>query len=379
MRRITLRHELGAMGAVLLALAAPALAQRTASVRVIEAKQESIEEHRRVTGELRAIARARVASVEFGRVVEMPVREGDVVKAGDVLAKLDGRRLALERQRIIAREKVAQAILDARKGEQALEERNRDTLIRLAERNASQPKQVADAESQVAIAQARTEQAKQDLDVLVAEHDLLDVRIEDTTIVAPFDGVIIARSTEVGEWIGEGDPVVDLVGTGRYDAWIDVPQRYAATVFASRRPMSLVIDATSERLDDLVPHIIPVVDEAARSFLVRLAVDDRDGHLVHGMSVTAWVPTGVKGDFLTVPRDALLRNDAGYFVYVAQPSADGHVATPAPVTVLFEVDSRAVVRGAVQPGDLVVVEGNERLFPMTPVAPFQGDGDGDRN
>ena len=69
--------------------------------------------------------------------------------------------------------------------------------------------------------------------------------------------------------------------------------------------------------------------------------------------------------------DALLRNQAGFYVYVARGTAGGPAhAAPVPVIVVFETPHGvAVTASGLADGDLVVVEGNERLFPMMPIAP----------
>ena len=100
------------------------------------------------------------------------------------------------------------------------------------------------------------------------------------------------------------------------------------------------------------------------------------------MSVTATVPTGAEADHLTVSRDAILRSATGPYLYVAAGGGDGKpaAAVMVPVEVLFSVGDRAAVRGRdLAAGALVVVEGNERLFPgapllPSPAAPPQGGG-----
>jgi hypothetical protein len=77
-------------------------------------------------------------------------------------------------------------------------------------------------------------------------------------------------------------------------------------------------------------------------------------------------------DRLTISRDAVMRNAVGAFVYVArqvQPQAPP-AAVPADVQVLFSHGERLVVNAPmIQPGDMLVVEGNERLFPTAPIVP----------
>jgi len=104
--------------------------------------------------------------------------------------------------------------------------------------------------------------------------------------------------------------------------------------------------------------------------VVRL--ENAEGHLAPGMSVSAYVPTGDQADRLTISRDAIMRNATGAFVYVSRqtdPKAPP-AAMPADVQVLFNAGERVAVQSPMlQAGDLLVVEGNERLFPTAPIIP----------
>lgn len=341
------------------------------SVRAVRVDLEEIQERRRVTGELRAVRRSRVATREPGLVSELPVEEGTRVKAGAVLAVLDSRRLAIELLQLEAQVKVASATVAATEAQLALEESDLDALRSLSAAKATNPKELADAASQVRVASARLEGARREVEVTRALADLLGVRLEDTTIRAPIDGVVVSTSTERGEWVAEGDPIVEIVSSGQYDAWLDVPQRYAPRVIGRREPVQVMIDATEQRIEPRIPVIVPQVDPTARTFGVYVRIDDTETVLAPGMSVTGWIPTGERGSYLTVPRDALLRNQAGFFVYVGRGGPGGpQMATPVQVKIAFETETRVAVRpGALRVGDVVVVEGNERLFPMMPIAP----------
>ena len=90
--------------------------------------------------------------------------------------------------------------------------------------------------------------------------------------------------------------------------------------------------------------------------------------LAPGMSVVAWIPTGREGDYLLIPRDSLLQNTAGFYVYVVREGEEGSTAMPRQIDVVFETNgSVAVHPGSVQSNDAVIVEGNERLYPTAPV------------
>ena len=165
------------------------------SVHVRAVQRETLQERRRVTGALRSTRRARVATIESGLVIDIPIEEGQRLKAGDVIAVLDSRRLAIEQRRLGARAAVLVAVTEAWEAEFLLEQGNVDAILKLSAHQASHPKELANAEAQVRIKKARLEAANQEIEVLEAEAELVRTRLADKTIRAPFDGVVIATHT----------------------------------------------------------------------------------------------------------------------------------------------------------------------------------------
>jgi RND family efflux transporter MFP subunit len=339
------------------------------SVRVDEARLEQVEERRRVTGDLRAIARSRVATSEGGLVLTLPVVEGQLVEKGDVLATIDARRLHLLLLRFNADLEVAKATLTQRQIDVELSQRDYDSLLSLSQRQASNPKQLADANSKLKADEARLMQVQRQLEVIDAQAELINTRLRDTTIVAPFDGVVVRKHTEIGEWMGEGDMVLDLVAVGQYDAWLDVPQKLAGAIIGQDISIQVEIESHEFKFEPAKPRVIRQVDPQARTFNIVVRLPDEMNTLAPGMSVIGWAPTGNYGDFLTIDKDALMRNPEGYFVYVVREMPEGKLsAMPANVRIDFDLGPRLAVSSAtVRPGDRIVVEGNERLFPTAPV------------
>ncbi len=86
------------------------------------------------------------------------------------------------------------------------------------------------------------------------------------------------------------------------------------------------------------------------------------------MSVTATVPNGLLAEHLLISFDAISRNGGGYFVYKAESAPEGIMALPVSIDVLFRIEELAAVNShMLEEGDHVIIEGNERLFPMMPV------------
>jgi RND family efflux transporter MFP subunit len=379
-------HSAGKWAAVLITaafLASPCLAQGgppAKAVTVDPVRLEPVREHRRVTGELRALRRSKVATEEPGLVIEFPVREGDRVATGDVLARLDSRRLSLELDALKADAQAVESLIEERTANKVWRERELELYRRSLERGAANMKEVLDAESEAGMARARVTWAERQRQVLGARAELLQERLADMTIRAPFDGVVVIRHVELGEWVGEGDAAVELVSTGRVEAWLDVPQRFYGAVSGAQVSIALRVEATDQTISVTNRRVIPVVDPKARSFAIVAAIDNADGKLTPGMSVTAWLPTGQLTEQLTVSKDAVLRNEAGAYVYVARGGGGEGAGGPASavavsIQVLFPVADRVVVTSRdIRAGDLAVVEGNERLFPMTPVIPHVQEG-----
>lgn len=333
-------------------------------VRAVEVVKKDVAEYRKVTGDLRVRARSKVATIEPGLVIELPVREGDVVKKGDVLARLDDRRLVIELRNVEAQIAAAEATLAERAADLKRYQRDFELLTELAQRNAGNPKELNDAESDVNVAMARKEQAERNISVLRAQADLFATRLSDMLITAPFDGVIVSRDTEVGQWAGQGQAMVEVVSTGAFEAWLDVSEQFAQAVLGAGVKVPVEILALRKRLDPATPRVIRQVDKAARSLTVIVPVADEYDNLSPGMSVIGWIPSGRRGEHLIVPRDALLMSQAGFFVFSVVPGVEGPAsAAPVQIEVAFEYENSVAVRpGSLRPGDLVVVEGNERLL-----------------
>jgi len=345
------------------------------AVRVAPVEMRDIVEKRMVTGELVAVRRSRVASRESGLVLELLVQDGQQVKRSDVIARLDTRRLELTKLELEADVAVNEATIVERTAERDEFKRDLELVRTSFERGAANPREIQDAQSAVAIAEARLLQAERQADVFAARIALIETRLADAVIRAPFDGVVINTIIENGEWIGQGDPVVELLSTGIIEAWMKVPERHLRAVQNAAEVQIEVAGRSDNVLSSSDLRILPDIDPETHSFYVVATLDNPGNALAPGMSLRSWVPTDSGGSRLLVHRDAILRNDAGPYVFVARTMGDGPPqAVPQQVRVLFPVGRfMAVDMGGLQEGDLVVIEGNERLFPMAPISPTRND------
>ncbi|MEJ2410329.1 MAG: efflux RND transporter periplasmic adaptor subunit [Novosphingobium sp.] len=203
---------------------------------------------------------------------------------------------------------------------------------------------------------------------------LLDVGF--SRVVAPISGRIGAANVTEGALvnIGGASPLTTIQQIDR--VYVDIRQpaeRYAA-LRASRqaeRPVEIVTAAG--QIHPQKGHVLfsgIAVDPGTGDVLVRVAVDNPDEQLLPGMFVRARLPQAMLPAALTVPQQAVTRNAKGQ----AQVSIVGQQkqVRVRPVTVGALVDGRYVILSGLRRGERVIVEGQDRVQPNTPVKPLPG-------
>lgn len=342
------------------------------AVRAVPVTMQTVEPHHRFTGSLKAIARGDVAALEDGRVIEVTVREGATVKKDDVIARIDARRLEAQKGELEAAFGTAEALIAQREAELRQANLDMDRSASLILSNAISKQQHERNETELTIAQAKLTTDRRRLDEIRRQLDLIQVRLDDTQVRAPYDGQVIMRHTEPGEWIRAGEPFVTLVSTGGVEAWLEIPERYAGTVSKYAQQVSVHIVGTDRKFVSASAKRVHEVHPRTRTFQYVLTLDAEDAILAPGMSVEAWLPTGPAQPSMTVPKDAIIRSAGMAYVFKAVEVEGQTTAVRTSVNVKFETGSLAVVESAqLAEGDIVVIEGNERLFPGTPIAVSQ--------
>jgi len=322
-----------------------------APVGFTEARQYRVHRRLALPGSVEASLISRVASEIAGLVTEVPVREGDQVRKGDLLARLSERSLELSLR-------AARAQLDEAEARQRLAERNYERARELSALGVFSRQQLDDALYEFRAWQGR-------IDHLRAEIDRIGYELERSRILAPFDGVVIARHTQVGQWLRVGDPVAELLSLEELEVVVNVPERYYRAVRAGA-PARLMLDALGGAvLRGRVSAVIPRAEPQAHTFPVRVRFSDETRRIAAGMlaqvELDGVFETGEGPRLATiVPKDAVVREGTELRVYVLD--GDG-VAKAVAVATGAAVGSWTEVRGPIAPGQKVITRGNERLRP----------------
>jgi len=383
----------------------PALSQmppaaRAAPVVVQPVRLEKVSRHITVVGTVEPYRRTTVASEVAGIVLKMPVWQGDLVRAGQILCvlktdteeiqkrqalaelkRLQQRLAELEsgtRKEEIARAKAAleeaRALLEKWETEKqhvqktyeagaASEKEYRDTMA--AYRAAAMRLAQAAATYELAVNGPRPEeiaQARYAVEAQRASVDLIADRIAKATIKSPFEGFVTKRFAEVGQWINIGGPVAEVIELDRVLVRVDVPEEYIALIRLGTQA-TVKIDALKRHFTGTVRHIIPQASAASRTFPVEVEVTNPNYVIKAGMFARAMLPIDRQAPQVLVPKDAVRSTPQGTIVFTV---ANGR-AVPVPVMVTGGWKEYFTVQAALKPGMPVIVRGNERLIPGQPV------------
>jgi RND family efflux transporter MFP subunit len=327
-------------------LALPTAAQQDSPAFYTEARQHEIRRSVQLPGSVESLTSSVVAAETQGSVVKMEVRPGDRVEAGTPLVRLRTRWSDLQLREARGRRQEAEARLELARSKLA---RARDLF---ADEVISQ-QELDDAVSEHTAWEGRDSQSR-------AEVERLEFAVDRLIVRAPFDGVVTAKLTDLGEWVSLGGPVVEMVAMGRLEVRVEVPERYfdelqpgvIATVHIEALP-GLVLDGR-------VSAIIPSANLQARTFPIKISLPDSERRVGVGMLARVDLPVGARFDAVIVPKDAVVRQ--GSRDTVLKLSGDNAIE-PAPVRTGQGAGAWIVVEGPIAAGDRVITRGNERLRP----------------
>jgi multidrug efflux pump subunit AcrA (membrane-fusion protein) len=215
-------------------------------------------------------------------------------------------------------------------------------------------------------------QARYSLAAQKAEVERLRTDLAKTRIVAPYKGHIVARNTEVGNWISVGGSVVEMVDLSAVLVRVNTPEK-AIPFATSGSPASVHIDALGRSFSGAVKHVIAQADITARTFPIEVEVANPDYAMKSGMFARATIVTGPEMETVAVPKDAISRQMGATFLAMVVPGQGGQLmAIPTPVTVGLDIgDWVAITSGNVPPGADVVIRGNEMISLMMAPSPVQ--------
>lgn len=314
------------------------------------------------TGYVVAQRKAAVATKATGRLEWLGVQEGSVVKAGEIIARLESKDVAAAAEQAAAGVQSAKAELqDAKVSWDRAQDLANKKFIPV---------------SQLDTAKARYDKARAAVAVAEANRRGADVAVDQTLIRAPFDGVVLTKAANMGDIVtpfssatDSKGAVVTMADMGTLEVEADVSESSLSKVKVGQ-PCEIALDAFPDlRLRGEVSRIVPTVDRSKASVMTKVRFIDRDPRVLPEMSAkVAFLSAAVAPDqrkpLTVVHPDGIVQRDGKSTVFVV---TDG-VAKAVTVTTGRKIGDLVEVSG-VKPADKVVVKPTDRLHDGSQVVP----------
>src|SRR5213083_3090548 len=304
-------------------------------VEVVVARTDTVRDEISATGQIEAVQSIELRPEVDGRIVEILIREGQEVEQGTPLFKVDDAQLKAQVAQLEAQRDLAQQALARAKD--------------LAQQNASSTADLEKAE-----AEARSAQA---------QYDLQRIRLDRTTVRAPFAGAVGQRYVSLGDYVTNSTKLVSLHTVNPQRAAFQVPERFARDLKSGQAVSFRVAAIAGRDFIGQVDFVDPIVQLPGRTILVKARVPNQQRLLQPGMFIEAHLVTAMRPKAIVIPEEAVVPAEGTNAVWVV---VDGKV-NRRQVDLGVRTPGFVEVTKGVNAGEQVVVCGLELLAPGAPV------------
>ena len=330
-------------------------------VTAVAAESKDVPVYVTTQGTVAAYNTVTVSPQVGGQLLSVNFKEGQAVKKGDLLARIDPRTFQAQYDQAVASKRQNEALLAT--AQSNYERSNSDAYRQFVAQTdlTTLRNQVSQYQAAVAAAQASMDQSK--------------VQLDYTRIVSPIDGVAGIRSVDPGNVVGAGTALVTLTQLQPIYVVFNLPEQQLEAVRNAQAAGPLQT-ATLDRAGGEVVNAdgkLQVVDNqisaTSGTFRLRAEFPNADKSLWPGQYVNVRMQLNELPNAVVVPAEAVQRSSTGDFVYLIKP--DNSVTLRNVVQGGQVDDSHVVISKGLQAGDKVVTEGQFRLKEGTKVNPLQ--------
>jgi RND family efflux transporter MFP subunit len=301
------------------------------AVRVVPAAEATVARTVSATGTLAADEQVVLGTKIVGRLAEITVDLGSLVKQGQPVARIDPKDYQYRLDQAVAALKQARvrlglpadgdddrvdlaqtAVVRQAKAQLDQAQLQRDRLAQLWERQLVARAELDAAVSAFQVAEGRYQDALEEVQnrqgMLLqrrSEVDLARQQITDTVIASPIEGAVVERQASVGQYLAAGASVVTIVRLHPLRLRLSVPEREAASVRRGQ-PVRVSVDGDPTAYAGTVARLSPAVAEQNRTLLIEAEVPNTNGHLRPGSFAKAEVVVQADDRIVTVPATALV-------------------------------------------------------------------------
>ncbi len=321
------------------------------------------------TGRVTAFKKAAVSTKATGKLEFLGVQEGSVVKAGDVLARIENKDVVASQDQALANVRAAKANTQQGLAELRDAEANLRRTEDLALKNFISGAQLDTAKARYDKAAASLAALQGQVGVAEANARVAAVSVEQTIIRAPFDGVILTKNANVGDIItpfssaaDSKGAVVNIADMTTLEVEADVSENSLSKIVVGM-PVEIQLDAFPDlRLLGKVSRIVPTVDRAKATVLVKVEFVEKDSRVLPDMSAkVAFLSRALTAEerkpVTAMQPAAIAKRDSKDVAFVID---EKNFAKMVVVTVGEKIGDLVRV-GGVKPGDKVVLKPGDKL------------------
>lgn len=294
------------------------------NVTIIELQEKALVRSYALIGIVEPSRHQKILNQEQGRILELPYHEGDSIKKGTLLVRIDDQELNAELDKTVANRK--QATIDL------------DRLKKLQPRKLASDDEIARAKTQLELARA--------------EETLLRTRLGETRIKASFNGIISERLMEQGDQAPAYSHILTLYDPDSLVIKTRLPERLIKDIRSGQFMIRFSDSSQKHKIDATLKRIYPGLDSNTHQVIIELQAQPPSFDLVPGMLVSVDFTPGARSE-LWLPLIALHEDAQGRFIYRAQ---DGKAVRSRVKTGMIRADHIQITEGA-QPGDHIIIAG----------------------
>ena len=307
-------------------------------IRTQKIEMQTVPDEIEAPGTVIAVNTAQVAARTMGTVLQVPVREGDLVKRGQLLAQLDARELAARRSSAEAAEQASTAGVNqatnavaAAQAQADVAKKTYDRYVYLKEQKSVSPQEFDEVAAKYQAAQAGLEQAIAALHQAAAGADQAKSETQAASsvasyarVVAPFDGRVVRRQVEPGSLVSPGIPLFIVEDTAHYQLQVTLPTDVLAKVRKGSAARVQLDSVEGKTILGKVAEIEAGADPASHTAIARIDLAKEPG-VQSGLFGRAFFSRG-EARALTVPIDAVVTRGQLNGLYVMDSERSGPLA-----------------------------------------------------
>lgn len=340
-------------------------------VEIESAVRGAIASRIRSTANLRALRDVTLQSRTQGVITSIAVEEGDFVKEGQLLCRLDDRELLINLE--LARQRLSQTKvqLESAKILRAKNQTQIENKRAEVERNEKALAEGLVSDTDVALLRNQLAELMHDeraqaaaveengyrVDELESEIERNEVLVANTRITAPFAGRITERTVQLGQTVSASDNLFRLATFSPLYADVFLSEQDSRRVSPGQEVEVMLGSGDVEAATGRVARVSPVVDDSTGTVKVTAELHGAGPAYRPGAFVRVAIETDVRGETVLIPKRAIVEQDGESFVFVN----DGETAVRRTVELGYEDGDAVEIRSGISVGEKVVVAGQGKL------------------